>query len=103
MAIYRYLPSKNNFLCPTYKSLRDNFFTLFNKNLNETREFTVNRILNPCTSQELNNICFFLKNLTHSENHILKIFDSVTIITIISHLVFCCGLFARTLYTILSV
>ena len=60
--------------CPIYKSLGNKFFTLFNKNLNETPEVTVNRILNPCTSQELNNICLFLRE-SHSlrESHFKNI------------------------------
>lgn len=39
--------------CPLYNKIRGNFFTLFNKDLNETPIDTINRLLNPNTTQEL--------------------------------------------------
>ena len=47
--------------CPIYNSVRDKFFTLFNRKFNETTEVTINRLLNPSSSQDLNNICLYLK------------------------------------------
>ena len=47
--------------CPIYNSVRDKFFTLFNRKFNETAEVTINRLLNPSSSQDLNNICLYLK------------------------------------------
>jgi hypothetical protein len=47
--------------CPIYNSVRDKFFTLCNRNFNETTEVTINRLLNPSSSQDLNNICLYLK------------------------------------------
>ena len=45
------------------------------RKFNETTEVTINRLLNPSSSQDLNNICLYLKNLTHSEIQLLKIFN----------------------------
>ena len=45
--------------CPIYNSVRDKFFTLFNRKFNETKEVTINRLLNPSSSQDLNNICLY--------------------------------------------
>jgi hypothetical protein len=42
--------------CPIYNSVRDKFFTVFNRKFNETTELTINRLLNPSSSQDLNNI-----------------------------------------------
>ena len=47
--------------CPIYNSVRDKFFTLFNRKFNETKEVTINRLLNPSSSQDLNSICLYLK------------------------------------------
>jgi hypothetical protein len=47
--------------CPIYNSVRDIFFTLFNRKFNETTKVTINRLLNPSSSQDLNNICLYLK------------------------------------------
>jgi hypothetical protein len=47
--------------CHIYNSVRDKFFTLCNRNFNETTEVTINRLLNPSSSQDLNNICLYLK------------------------------------------
>jgi hypothetical protein len=47
--------------CPIYNSVRDKFFTLYNRKFNETTEVTINRLLNPSSSQDLNNICLYLK------------------------------------------
>jgi hypothetical protein len=47
--------------CPIYNSVRDKFFTLFNRKFNETTDVTINRLLNPSSSQDLNNICSYLK------------------------------------------
>ena len=54
---------ENNFLleCPLYNSIRDKFFTLFKTDFNETLEETTKRLLNPCTPQDLDNLCFYLK------------------------------------------
>ena len=46
---------------PIYNSVRDKFFTLFNRKFNETTEVTINRLLNPSSYQDLNNICLYLK------------------------------------------
>ena len=46
--------------CPIYNSARDKFFTLFNRKFNETTEVTINRLLNPSSFQDLNNICLYL-------------------------------------------
>ena len=53
---------ENHFLidCDVYNSIRNKFFTLFDKSLNETPSEKVNRLLNPKTSQELNNICLYV-------------------------------------------
>ena len=47
--------------CAIYNSVRDKFFTLFNRKCNETTEVTINRLLNPSSIQDLNNICLYLK------------------------------------------
>jgi hypothetical protein len=47
--------------CPIYNSVRDKFFTLFNRKFNETTEVTINRLLNPSSVQDLNNIFLYLK------------------------------------------
>jgi hypothetical protein len=47
--------------CPIYNSVRDTFFKLFNRKFNETTEVTINCLLNPSSSQDLNNICLYLK------------------------------------------
>jgi hypothetical protein len=46
---------------PIYNSARDKFFTLFNRKFNEATEVTINRLLNPSSSQDVNNICLYLK------------------------------------------
>ena len=54
--------------------MRDKFFTLFNRKFNETTEVTIGRLLNPSSSQDLNNICLYLKE-SYSEIQLLKIFN----------------------------
>jgi hypothetical protein len=60
--------------CPIYNSVRDKFFTLFNRKFNETTEVTINRLLNLSSFQDLNNICLYLKE-SYSEIQLLKIFN----------------------------
>jgi hypothetical protein len=60
--------------CPIYNSVRDKFFKLFNRKFNETTEVTIGRLLNPSSSQDLNNICLYLKE-SYSEIQLLKTFN----------------------------
>ena len=52
--------------------MRDEFFTLFNRKFNEITEVTINRLLNPSSSQDLNNICLYLKESYSLRDSILK-------------------------------
>ena len=58
--------------CPLYNSVRDKFFTLFNQIPNETTQMTINRLLNPSSSQDLNNICLFLKEAYSLRDSVFK-------------------------------
>ena len=61
--------------CPIYNSVRDKFFTLFNRKFNETTEVTINRLLNPSSSQDLNNICLYLKESYSLRDSTFNIFN----------------------------
>ena len=60
--------------CPIYNSVRDTLFTLFNRKCNETTEVTINRLLNPSSSQDLNNIYLYLKEFYLLRDSTFKFF-----------------------------